>query len=35
MFVPYLTFGQLPGLFTGQLTPDQILANMDTIWDKP
>jgi raffinose/stachyose/melibiose transport system substrate-binding protein len=34
MYLPGLT-GQLPGLFTGQLTPAQILANMDALWDKP
>ncbi len=26
---------QVPGLFTGQRTPDQILQFMDALWDKP
>jgi raffinose/stachyose/melibiose transport system substrate-binding protein len=34
LFVPGF-YTQIPGLFTGQRTPDQILQNMDALWDKP
>jgi raffinose/stachyose/melibiose transport system substrate-binding protein len=34
MFTPFLTT-EISGLFTGQRTPDQILQNMDALWDKP
>ncbi len=34
LFIPNF-IGQVPGLFTGQRTVDQILAFMDELWDKP
>ena len=34
LFLPSFT-SQIPGLFTGQRTPDQILASMDQLWDRP
>jgi hypothetical protein len=34
MFTPVMTT-EVIGLFSGQRTPQQILQNMDTLWDKP
>jgi raffinose/stachyose/melibiose transport system substrate-binding protein len=34
MFTPFLTT-EISGLFTGQRTSEQILQNLDTLWDKP